>query len=293
MKFASSLASLLAFTTATACGSAVRPPELVSAHTAYERASRGPAAALNPADLHVAKESLDEAAQSFEESGDTQVTRDLGYAETRRTETAESRARTLQVAAAEQQVEANTTAGLASQAKMTSAELAGANQALASRDQALLAQGAVLQTERERRVAAEKNLAQAALDLAKFATVKQETRGMVITLSGAVLFTSGKYELLPAAQLKLNEVAKALTEQDPESLMVVEGHTDSQGSEASNQELSNRRSESVRAYLVSRGVAADRITAQGFGQSRAIADNKTPDGRANNRRVEIVVKPKA
>jgi outer membrane protein OmpA-like peptidoglycan-associated protein len=293
MKFASSLASLLAFTTATACGSAVRPPELVSAHTAYERASRGPAAALNPADLHVAKESLDEAEQSFEESGDTQVTRDLGYAATRRTETAESRARTLQVAAAEQQVEANTTAGLASQAKMTSAELASANQALASRDQALLAQGAVLQTETQRRVAAEKNLAQAALDLAKFATVKQETRGMVITLSGAVLFTSGKYELLPAAQLKLNEVAKALTEQDPESLMVVEGHTDSQGSEASNQELSNRRSESVRAYLVSRGVAADRITAQGFGQSRAIADNKTPDGRANNRRVEIVVKPKA
>jgi outer membrane protein OmpA-like peptidoglycan-associated protein len=271
----------------------VRPPELVSARTAYDRALRGPAATLNPADLHVAKDSLVVAEQSFQESGDTQVTRDLGYTAMRRTETTESRARTLQVAEAEQQVEANTTAGLASQAKMTSAELARANKALVSKDQALVAQGAVLQIETERRLAAEKHLAQAALDLAKFASVKQETRGMVITLSGAVLFTSGKYELLPAAQLKLNEVAKALTEQDPESLMVVEGHTDSQGSEASNQELSNRRSESVRAYLVSRGVAADRITAQGFGQSRAIADNKTPDGRANNRRVEIVVKPKA
>ena len=74
--------------------------------------------------------------------------------------------------------------------------------------------------------------------------------------------------------------------------MVVEGHTDSQGADAMNQELSQKRAESVRTYLVSRGIAADRITAQGFGPSRPIADNTSPEGRANNRRVEIVVKPK-
>ena len=115
---------------------------------------------------------------------------------------------------------------------------------------------------------------------------------MVITLNGSVLFTSAKWELLPAAQLKLNDVAKALTEQDPDSKMVVEGHTDSQGMAASNQELSQKRAQAVRDYLVSRGIAADRITAEGFGSTRGVAGNDTAEGRANNRRVEIVVKPK-
>ena len=71
--------------------------------------------------------------------------------------------------------------------------------------------------------------------------------------------------------------------------MVVEGHTDSQGAAAFNQDLSQKRAESVRSYLVSHGIAADRITAQGFGPSRAVADNTSAEGRANNRRVEIVV----
>jgi outer membrane protein OmpA-like peptidoglycan-associated protein len=73
--------------------------------------------------------------------------------------------------------------------------------------------------------------------------------------------------------------------------MVVEGHTDSQGGSAFNQDLSQHRAEAVRDYLVSRGIAADRITAQGFGPTRAVADNGSSEGRANNRRVEIVVQP--
>jgi outer membrane protein OmpA-like peptidoglycan-associated protein len=74
--------------------------------------------------------------------------------------------------------------------------------------------------------------------------------------------------------------------------MVVEGYTDSQGSVASNQDLSQRRAQSVRDYLVSRGIAGDRITGQGFGPGRPIADNASAEGRANNRRVEIVVTQK-
>lgn len=66
---------------------------------------------------------------------------------------------------------------------------------------------------------------------------------MVITLSGSVLFASGKWALLPAARLKLNEVAKALTQDDRISNIVVEGHTDSQGSAADNQVLSQNRAE--------------------------------------------------
>lgn len=114
---------------------------------------------------------------------------------------------------------------------------------------------------------------------------------MVITLSGSVLFASGKSELLPAAQARLSEVAQALTQQSPDAKIVVEGHTDSQGSQDFNLELSAKRAQAVRDYLASHGVAPDRISSEGMGFSRPIADNKTAEGRANNRRVEIVVQP--
>ena len=112
---------------------------------------------------------------------------------------------------------------------------------------------------------------------------------MVISLSGSVLFASTKSELLPAAQARLNEVATALIREDALSNIVVEGHTDSQGAAAYNQDLSQRRAQSVRDYLVTRGIASDRIRAEGFGLTRSVADNGSPEGRANNRRVEIVV----
>jgi outer membrane protein OmpA-like peptidoglycan-associated protein len=107
------------------------------------------------------------------------------------------------------------------------------------------------------------------------------------------LFASAKWDLLPAAQMKLNDVANALTKEDPLSKIVVEGHTDSQGQAGYNQELSQHRAQAVRDYLVTRGIASDRVTAQGFGSTRTVADNASPEGRANNRRVEIVVQPSA
>ena len=102
---------------------------------------------------------------------------------------------------------------------------------------------------------------------------------MVITLSGAVLFTSGKSDLLPAAQVKLNDVAKALIEQDPDSKMVVEGHTDSVGSDALNKRLSLDRANSVRASILARQVPPDRadvllactFVVRGLRQQRVVA----------------------
>ena len=293
MKTVSALGLILALSGVAGCGSAVMPKELASARTAYERASTGPAATLNPTDLHTARESLDAAESSFKADGDTPKTRDLGYAAERSAETAEAKARAMQAEAETAQIIEQMHATTAQQGKMTAEQLALANQQIASKDQALAAQGVALGDEVKRREEAEKRAAQAAADVAKFASVKQEPRGMVITLSGSVLFTSGKSELLPAAQVKLNDVAKALTEQDPEASMVVEGHTDSQGGTEFNQKLSQERAQSVRDYLVSRGIASDRITAEGFGASRAVGNNGTAEGRANNRRVEIVVKPKA
>jgi outer membrane protein OmpA-like peptidoglycan-associated protein len=97
---------------------------------------------------------------------------------------------------------------------------------------------------------------------------------------------------MPGAQTKLNEVADELGKQDTESKIVVEGFTDSQGGASYNQDLSQRRAQSVRDYLVSRGIASDRVSAQGYGMNQPVADNSTPEGRANNRRVQIVVQGK-
>ena len=293
MKTITALGLIIACAGTFACGSVNAPAELVSARAVYDRASKGPAATLDPADLHVAQVSLDAAEQSFKSDGNTQNTRDLSYTAERRTETAESRARTLQTVATKDQVVDQMHATTEAQGKMTAGRLKTANAQLASDSRTIQAQGAALQSETQLRKDADKRAAQSAADLAKFASVTHEARGLVITLAGGVLFTSGKSDLLPTAQVKLNEVAKALTEQDPESRMAVEGFTDSQGTAAYNQDLSQKRAQSVRDYLVSRGIASDRITAEGFGLNRAIADNHTPEGRANNRRVEIVVKPKS
>jgi len=280
------LGALLALAGAAGCATAMPPPELVTARSVYDRAAHGPAAQVNLTDLHTAKESLDAAEQSFDKDGDTQDTRDLGYTAGRRSEAAEARARVMMAMAQKESVVAQMHASTASQAQSSAADLGRANQALAS-------QGAQLDSEVRRRQAAEQRAAQAAADLARIASVKQEARGMIITLSGSVLFASAKSDLLPEAQVKLNDVAKALSEQDPDSKMVVEGYTDSQGGLSFNQDLSQRRADSVRMYLVSHGIASDRITSQGFGPSQPIADNGSAEGRANNRRVQIVVQPGA
>jgi outer membrane protein OmpA-like peptidoglycan-associated protein len=97
-------------------------------------------------------------------------------------------------------------------------------------------------------------------------------------------FASGSASLLPESDSILTQIA-GLLNQVPATKAVIEGHTDSQGNEAVNAELSSARAESVRAALVAKGVAADRLTAVGFGESQPIADNATTEGRAANRRV--------
>lgn len=280
----SNLAALAGVVGIIGCASTIAPQELVNARTAYDRAGSGPAAQSNPADLHEAKTQLDTAEQTFSEDGDTQETRDQAYLALRKTELAEVVARTKQ--------SNQTTEGVVDAMHEDQTEaVAHTAEELAAKQTQVNAQGAALATQGAQLKDAEKRAAQAAADLSKFASVKQEPRGMVITLSGSVLFASAKWDLLPAAQVKLNDVANALIKEDPISKIVVEGHTDSQGTAANNQVLSQQRAQVVRDYLVTRGIASDRITAQGFGPSRSVADNTSTEGRANNRRVEIVVTP--
>jgi outer membrane protein OmpA-like peptidoglycan-associated protein len=267
---------------AAGCAAALPPQDLVTARADYGRASHGVAATLDPADLHTADVALVLAEQSFDRDGDTQGTRDLAYVADRRSQIAEARGEAIQSGQQQQQTLGQMHDAETSQLAATSGQLGRANMQLEL-------QGQALATEQQRRQEADKRAAKAAADLAAFASVKQDPRGMVITLSGSVLFVTNKSDLLPSAQVKLNQVAEALTSQDSESRMVVDGYTDSQGTAAYNQDLSQRRAQSVRDYLVTRGIASDRITAQGFGLTSPVADNATPEGRANNRRVEIVV----
>lgn len=134
----------------------------------------------------------------------------------------------------------------------------------------------------------EKRTADALASLASLASLKEEERGLVLTLSGSILFRSADSALLPQAQVKLDQVAKALLAIRARTL-IVEGHTDSQGTDAYNQGLSQRRADAVRDYLVQRGLPANQIQSRGQGEGSPVANNASTEGRANNRRVEIVI----
>ncbi len=121
------------------------------------------------------------------------------------------------------------------------------------------------------------------------ASVKPEpVQSEVITLSdaGDVLFAFNQSELTPVAQSKLDSLMPKLQSADVVSIKVI-GHTDSVGSDTYNQALSERRASSVAAYLLSQGVAPNKLTSEGKGQSQPVADNETEEGRAKNRRVEL------
>jgi outer membrane protein OmpA-like peptidoglycan-associated protein len=116
----------------------------------------------------------------------------------------------------------------------------------------------------------------------------QETaRGLIVNMSD-VLFDSGKYTLKPEAREKLAKVSGILLAY-PNLKVQVEGYTDNVGGDQYNLTLSQQRGDAVRAYLVSQGVSPDNISATGYGMSSPIADNATSAGRAQNRRVQMVV----
>ncbi|PIU83165.1 MAG: hypothetical protein COS68_05310 [Elusimicrobia bacterium CG06_land_8_20_14_3_00_38_11] len=120
-------------------------------------------------------------------------------------------------------------------------------------------------------------------------SVKEEKRGLVVNLASAVLFDSGKSELKPASYSVMNEVVK-LMQDYPENKILIEGHTDSYGSNAYNKKLSEKRAQAVSNVLVSKyAVDSKRLKVVGYGEEKPLADNKTAVGREQNRRVEIII----
>ncbi|HET9158417.1 MAG TPA: OmpA family protein [Myxococcaceae bacterium] len=240
-------------------------PALKQAQAAYDKAAQGPAAQYSPADLATAKKALDQANASLD-SNDKGLVDDKAALAQSKIALADTTGRTQQAAAERD---------------------ASLKELNITRDQMLSKTQEELDRERQARTSAESALAQSRKDLEQYARVQDVARGTVITLSGGVLFESGKADLLPGAQDQLGRVA-AYLKNSPRPV-VIEGYTDSRGSAKKNQALSERRAQAVSDYLTGQGVPADRIRSTGKGASAPIASNATADGRAQNRRVEIVL----
>ena len=259
------------------------PKELVEARAAYQRAETGQAGKIVPAQVHVAKKALDDAEKAFDDQGDEPEVRDKSYVALRKAQSAEARAGS--ALAEQQKLQAQKDMGLTTQTDLLSTK------------KALEDTKNRLQTEQQGRAEAERQKAElekrnreALEQLAKLAAIKEESRGTVITINGAVLFPSNQSVLLPGAITALDNVVTTL-KSAPDREVLVEGHTDSQGARAYNMDLALKRAESVRQQFVSRGIQPERVKASGIGPDRPISDNKTPEGRAQNRRVEIIVSP--
>lgn len=307
------------------CASA--PEELLTARETYANAEQSTASQYAPTELDEARDALIAAEEAFEKLGPKdEASRTLAYVATRKAQlavvVAETYASTENKAMKERTLlagnkEARETLVLRLNAKsdlaaLTNRELEDqrtklrAEQAKLREAEAKLEAGEIsedelaaervriadltarLDAEREARLRLESELSRTRAELEKVASINEEPNRMIITLNGSVLFQTGESDVRLASTHRLDQVAQVLLAERNATITVV-GYTDAQGSTSNNQSLSERRATSVRNYLVQQGVATDRISSKGLGEADPIAPNSTSTGRANNRRVEIVV----
>lgn len=120
------------------------------------------------------------------------------------------------------------------------------------------------------------------------ATIERIGEGIKVTFDSGILFDVAKADLRPEAKQNLTELAEILKKYEDTNILI-EGHTDSDGSEEYNMALSERRARSVSSYLAQHEVSSTRMTIMGYGEIQPIADNSTPSGKQANRRVEVAV----
>jgi outer membrane protein OmpA-like peptidoglycan-associated protein len=247
----------------SACATGQPPASLEAARTVVNSATANPDVARRaPLELKEATDTLARADQAWSKNADGAEADSLAYVARQRAETAMALTR----------------------ARNADDQLKDAN-AQANR---LRLDARTRELQAARGDAAQANARAAALEARLKALQAQQTeRGLLVTL-GDVLFEFGKANLLPTAGQRLDQLADFL-KQYPDRKLIIEGHTDSVGSDATNQALSERRAQAVQQALAVRGVDPSRITARGYGKAYPVASNATPEGRALNRRVEVVI----
>jgi len=281
-----------------ACGGEhIPPPALVSARAEYAQAKSGIALQLDPTDVHEADLALQKATAAWNENPDDPNTIDLCVVAQRKAQIAEAEAAAIKAQQDTDATKRELQNVVASQLQAARGQLDQTKQALNQTKQVLSTTQDQLQSEKATTAEQQKKLADMEAKLkdardtiAKIAAVKDDDRGMVITLSGEVLFKTAKWDLKPGAMAKLDQIAEAL--RGKEQPIVVYGFTDNVGTRENNMDLSQKRASSVRDYLVQRGIPQDLITAQGKGPDEPVSDNNSVEGRAANRRVELIVSPK-
>ena len=277
--------TLIAVAILSGCSSVPKEnTSLNEAHSSYDSARNDPQATnLAPLELKAAGDTLDQADQALSKGqGDAQVNH-LAYIASQQVAIAEETAKrkTAELAVTEASAQrgqvrleartaeadaANQQAAIAQETAAQQAAALAAAGANAERDQALIAQQ-------------EEQL--------KELNAKKTARGMVITL-GDVLFSTNKAQLKSGGIRNVQKLADFLN-QYPQRKVLVEGYTDSTGSDSLNQALSERRADAVRTALVDAGISSDRINTRGYGEKFPVASNKTAAGRQHNRRVEIIL----
>lgn len=275
--------TVLAIAILSACTTATSNTNLTAAHNSYDNArSNASVVELAPLELKEAADSLHQADYALSKGADVVMVNHLSYVayqkvaiaqETTKRKSAELivtnaaanrdrvqlAARTAEADAANKKV-----AALQETANSQEAELAAAD-AYAAEDQATINQQAMQ------------------LELLN---AKQTKRGMVVTL-GDVLFGSNQTELKSGGSRNVKKLADFLKEY-PQRIVMIEGYTDSTGSSAHNQQLSEHRANAVRSALIAYGIDGERINTRGFGAQFPVADNDTASSRQMNRRVEII-----
>lgn len=286
--------TLLALAVAATLGAcATTPPtnaDLTAAQAALREARAQPMAERAASvELQRADQALRAAEAEWANDRDVDDTRQLAYVAQRRAQIAQAVATQAQY---EQRVSTASTErdrirlqartqeaqAAAQQAQVAQQQAQAAQQqARAAQTQAATAQQAA-QSESERAAALERDL--------KTLQGRATPRGMLVTLSD-VLFATGSADLQPGAQRTVAQLA-AVLQQYPERKVRVDGFTDSVGSDESNLALSERRAQAFAQALIARGVPADRLIVTGRGEADPVADNSTPAGRQQNRRVEVL-----
>jgi outer membrane protein OmpA-like peptidoglycan-associated protein len=266
-----------------------KPVAVVQAERAVALAERTGASALNPNATAEAKRTLAQAQNSTLAGGSTKVVND--YARRTVALSAESMrdyGRKLEAdEAAKKKAEMDAMAGRATnaeaakaQTEMTLAQVEAARRALEADKAKLLADQAALKKEKDELEGRLRG------SMASIMETRDSARGAVMSLPG-ISFETGKAALKPSAQITLAKLA-GIAQVFPNINLRVEGYTDSTGKAETNQKLSEARAKSVYDFLKAQGVADTRLAFQGLGPANPVADNATKEGRAKNRRVEIV-----